>query len=129
MSERQTPNGDGPRALIRQNSEVMWENPPEHFGGAISKMLVRPENSDARQFDFRISCYQPMAHVTAHSHARQEQIYYILEGEGLMEIAGERTVVRPQTTIFLPPGVEHAIHNTGTVDLVFLVITTPPSDD
>jgi oxalate decarboxylase/phosphoglucose isomerase-like protein (cupin superfamily) len=30
--------------------------------------------------------------------------------------------------IFLPPGVEHAIANTGLTDLVFLVITSPPED-
>ena len=38
-------------------------------------------------------------------------------------------VVRKQDFIFLPPGVEHAISNSGLVDLVFLVITSPPSDD
>ena len=31
--------------------------------------------------------------------------------------------------IFLPPGVEHAISNSGLVDLVFLVITSPVTDD
>jgi mannose-6-phosphate isomerase-like protein (cupin superfamily) len=28
----------------------------------------------------------------------------------------------------LPPGVEHAISNSGLVDLVFLVITSPVTD-
>jgi len=31
--------------------------------------------------------------------------------------------------IFLPPGIEHSIANSGLVDLVFLVITSPPTDD
>ena len=35
------------------------------------------------------------------------------EGEGLMEIAGQNHVVRRHDVIFLPPGVEHAISNTG----------------
>ena len=48
----------------------------------------------------------------------------MLEGEGLMEIDGERQVVRKHDVIFLPPGVEHAISNTGLVDLVFLVVTS-----
>ena len=30
--------------------------------------------------------------------------------------------------IFIPPGVEHAIYNTGLADLVFIVVTAPPSD-
>jgi oxalate decarboxylase/phosphoglucose isomerase-like protein (cupin superfamily) len=36
--------------------------------------------------------------------------------------------VRKHDVIFLPPGIEHAISNTGLVDLVFLVATSPPSD-
>jgi len=49
--------------------------------------------------------------------------------EGLMEIDGKRHVVRRHDVIFLPPGIEHSIANTGLVDLVFLVVTSPVSDD
>jgi len=116
------------KATIRKGVEVLWEEPPAHFD-AFSKMLVRPENADTSRFDFRISSYQPKGFVAPHSHAIQEQIYYILEGEGLMEIDGERTVVQPWTVIHIPPGVTHAIYNTGMVDLKFIVVTTPPDDE
>jgi oxalate decarboxylase/phosphoglucose isomerase-like protein (cupin superfamily) len=33
--------------------------------------------------------------------------------------------VRKHDFIFLPPGVEHAISNSGLFDLVFLAITSP----
>jgi mannose-6-phosphate isomerase-like protein (cupin superfamily) len=46
-----------------------------------------------------------------------------------MHIAGEGRVVRKHDVIFLPPGVEHSIANTGLVDLIFLVVTSPVSDD
>jgi len=58
----------------------------------------------------------------------QEQVYHVIEGEGL-EIDGEKHVVRKHDFIFLPPGVGHAIENTGLVDLVFLVVTSPVTDD
>jgi mannose-6-phosphate isomerase-like protein (cupin superfamily) len=70
-----------------------------------------------------------MAHVAPHAHKVQEQVYHVLDGEGLMEIEGKRRVVRRHDVIFLPPGVEHAIYNTGLVDLVFLVISSPPDDE
>jgi mannose-6-phosphate isomerase-like protein (cupin superfamily) len=73
--------------------------------------------------------YQPKAYVERHSHKLQEQVYHVLEGEGLMHIAGEDRVVRKHDFIFLPPGVEHSIANTGLVDLIFLVVTSPVSDD
>ena len=47
----------------------------------------------------------------------------------LMEIDGENHVVRKHDYIFLPPGVDHSIANTGLVDLVFLVVTSPVTDD
>ena len=37
--------------------------------------------------------------------------------------------MRKHDVIFLPPGIEHDIDNTGLVDLVFLVITSPVTDD
>ena len=117
------------RAVIRHMAEVFWENPPAHSEGAFSKMLVTPGTHGSRQFDFRISSYQPKASVFPHTHKVQEQIYHILEGEGLMELDGERTVVRPKEFIFIPPGVEHALYNTGLVDLIFFVITSPPDDE
>ena len=116
-------------AFVRNIAEVPWREFPNHFGGALSKPLVMPETAGSRHLDYRISMYQPMAHVARHKHQVQEQIYHVLEGEGLMESAGKNHVVRKHDFIFLPPGVEHAISNPGLVDLVFLVITSPVTDD
>ncbi|HEX9646474.1 MAG TPA: cupin domain-containing protein [Alphaproteobacteria bacterium] len=53
----------------------------------------------------------------------------MLDGEGVIELAGARRVVRRHDVIFIPPGVEHSIMNTGLDNLVFLVITVPPTDE
>lgn len=116
------------RAFIRNIAEVPWKEFPGHFGGALSKPLVDLETSDSRLIDYRISSYQPMAHVATHVHAVQEQVYHVLEGEGLMELDGETQVVRRHDVIFIPPGVEHAMYNSGLDNLVFVVVTTPVSD-
>ena len=115
--------------FIRNVAEVPWREFPDHFGGALSKPLVMPETAGSEHIDYRISMYQPMAHVALHSHKVQEQIYHVLEGEGMMEIDGKRHVVRKHDVIFLPPGVSHSIANSGLVDLLFLVVTSPVSDD
>ena len=120
---------DPRKPLIRNIAEVPWKEFPNHFGGALSKPLVMPESAGSQHIDYRISMYQPMARVALHKHTLQEQIYHVLEGEGLMQIAGKPHVVRKHDVIFLPPGVEHDIENTGLVGLVFLVITSPVSDE
>ena len=81
-------------AFIRNIAEVPWREFPNHFGGALSKPLVMPETAGSRHLDYRISMYQPMAHVARHKHQVQEQVYHVIEGEGLMEIAGKNHVVR-----------------------------------
>jgi mannose-6-phosphate isomerase-like protein (cupin superfamily) len=115
--------------FIRNIAEVPWRQFPDHFGGALSKPLVMPETAGSQHIDYRISMYQPMAYVKIHQHKVQEQVYHVLEGEGLMHIDGKDHLVRKHDYIFLPPGVDHAISNTGLVDLVFLVVTSPVTDE
>lgn len=42
-----------------------------------------------------------------HYHKRLTEIYYILEGEGFMELDGERVPVRPGMSILIQPGCRH----------------------
>ena len=116
------------QALIRNVVETPWQQFPGHFGGALSKPLVRPETAGSKLVDYRISTYQPMAYVETHAHKVQEQIYHVLEGEGSMEIDGKRQIVRRHDVIFIPPGVPHSIRNDGLTDLTFIVVTTPVED-
>jgi quercetin dioxygenase-like cupin family protein len=120
--------GKKPTAAIRAAAEVIWDEPPEHYGGAFSKMLVRPESCGSSSIDYRISVYQPRAYVAPHKHRIQEQVYHVLEGEGLMELDGKKQVVRKDDVIFIPPGIEHAIYNTGMTDIKFVVVTSPADE-
>ena len=96
-----------PKPFIRNIAEVPWKEFPNHFGGALSKPLVMPETAGSKHLDYRISMYQPMARVALHKHKVQEQVYHVIEGEGLMEIDGEKHVLRKHDYIFLPPGIDH----------------------
>jgi mannose-6-phosphate isomerase-like protein (cupin superfamily) len=114
---------------IRNMAEEPWQQFPGHHGSALSKALVHPDSVGSRQLDYRISTYQPMAYVDRHVHQRQEQVYHILEGEGLMEIDDEKRVVRKNDIIFITPKTWHSIANTGLGDLTFIVVTTPLRDE
>jgi mannose-6-phosphate isomerase-like protein (cupin superfamily) len=93
---------DRPKPFIRNIGEAPWREFSSHFGGALSKPLVMPETAGSRHIDYRISMYQPMARVASHKHRLQEQVYHVLEDEGLMEIDGMAQVVRKHDVIFLP---------------------------
>lgn len=120
---------DDYKSCIRNIAEEPWQQFPGHFGSALSKALVHPETTGSRQVDYRISTYQPMGYVERHVHKVQEQVYHILDGEGLMEIGDEKRVVRKHDVIFITPGTWHSIVNSGLGDLTFIVVTTPVTDE
>ncbi len=115
------------KAKILRAEEAFWEQPPGHFE-AFSKMLVHPTNAETRYFDFRISSYQPKGYAETHVHQIAENIYYVLQGKGIVELDGEKHLVEPHMVIHIPPGVRHGIFNTGLEDLIFIVVASPPSD-
>lgn len=120
---------DDYKSCIRNIAEEPWQQFPGHFGSALSKALVHPETTGSRHVDYRISTYQPMGYVERHVHKVQEQVYHILDGEGIMEIGDEKRVVRKHDVIFITPGTWHSIVNSGLGDLTFIVVTTPVTDD
>ena len=116
-------------AFVQQMARVPWQEFPGHFGGALSKALVGPDNSGSSRIDFRISRYAPNAYVQEHAHKVQEQIYYVLEGEGLLTLDKEEHLMRAHDYVYVPPGVRHSFTNAGLDGLVFLVVTTPAADE
>jgi mannose-6-phosphate isomerase-like protein (cupin superfamily) len=117
------------RAVTRNLAELPWIQYPGHFNQALSKAIVTPATVGSRFFDHRISTYEAGAHVESHVHKVQEQIYHVLSGEGILVLDGERHLMRANDVTYIPPGVVHEFHNTGIDPLVFLVITSPPTDE
>ncbi|PVE07920.1 cupin domain-containing protein [Limnohabitans sp. Rim28] len=117
------------KAIVQKMAQMPWKEYPGHFGGALSKELAGPETVGSSRVDFRISRYAPMAYVQEHQHHIQEQVYYVLEGEGVLTLDDESHLMRPHDYVYVPPGVRHSFTNTGLDGLVFLVITTPASDE
>ncbi len=117
------------KLLLEKMANMPWREYPGHFGGALSKELAGPETTGSSKVDFRISRYAPMAYVQEHVHKVQEQVYYVLEGEGILTLDDTKNLMRPHDYVYVPPGVRHSFTNTGTDGLVFLVITTPASDE
>ncbi len=65
------------------------------------------------------------ASTTPHYHPRSEEIYYVLQGHGLMRIGGQTSSVGPGDAIAIPPDEIHQITNTGNETLLFLCCCAP----
>lgn len=78
----------------------------------------------AGHFVSGIVTVEPGGMVPSHNHP-QEEVYYILDGLGEMVVEKETKVVEGITAIYIPPGAEHSLRNTGEVDLTMLFIYSP----
>ena len=64
-------------------------------------------------------------------HHRHEpaELYFVLDGEGILTIDGEDHAVRAGTAAYIPTNSEHGIRNTGTSILRFFYVFAVPSFD
>jgi mannose-6-phosphate isomerase-like protein (cupin superfamily) len=61
-----------------------------------------------------------------HYHRVTEEIYFVLKGQGKMEVDGETTHVRPGDAVLIPAGAWHQLENNGTSELRILCCCAPP---
>jgi quercetin dioxygenase-like cupin family protein len=72
-------------------------------------------------------CLAPGQAQKAHSHADQDKICFVLEGVGTFTLDGQEEVLSPGDALVAASGSTHGIVNTGAVELLVLVVVTPPS--
>ena len=70
--------------------------------GWARRAFATPDNTTATMHLVTIE-----ADSRPHYHKKMTEIYLILEGEGFMELDGERIPVKPMTSIFIKPGCRH----------------------
>jgi mannose-6-phosphate isomerase-like protein (cupin superfamily) len=87
------------------------------------------DRSQAVASDVFIVVIGPGGAPPLHQHDDTEQIFYILEGQGQLEIGGEEQafLVEPGDVVRIPPATPHRIHGLGTADLRYLAIDCFPN--
>ena len=81
--------------------------------GSARRAFATDDNSVATLHVVDIS-----ADSRVHYHKKMTEIYLVLEGEGHMELDGERVPVKPMTSIFIKPGCRHrAVGNMRIVNI------------
>lgn len=70
------------------------------------------------------ACVKPGDKTLPHR-LKTSEVYYILEGSGIMHIDSESKTVCTGDAMFIPPNATQYIHNNGSMDLKFLCIVNP----
>lgn len=89
-----------------------------------SYLLVSEKTCGAENLAITIVEMEPGGFQHLHSH-EPEQMYYILEGEGVMSVNGEKSPVSAGDCIFFPSFAEHGLKNTGKGVLRYLSAASP----
>jgi len=100
-------------------------------GSLLSELLHPAKQEIGIRYSLAHARVPSMLSTKAHRLASSE-VYYILAGKGVMHIDDVSRVVFQGCAIYIPPGAEQYIENTGTGDLVFLCIVDPawrPEDE
>jgi mannose-6-phosphate isomerase-like protein (cupin superfamily) len=93
--------------------------------GSEIRELLAHRNSTIRMQSLAEARLPPGGSTAPHYHPQTEEIYYLLEGVGRMQIGDEARDVVPGDAIAIPPGVVHTIKNIGTTTLKFLCCCAP----
>jgi len=68
--------------------------------------------------------FVPPGRAPDHFH-RYDEVLYILEGEGVLHIAGEHAPLMPGSCVHLPAGLVHCLENSGADELRLLGVFRP----
>jgi mannose-6-phosphate isomerase-like protein (cupin superfamily) len=94
-------------------------------GSTIRELLGLPTSALVRNQSLAEATLGPGQATERHYHAESEEIYYLLEGGGTMELDGARREVGPGDAVLIPPGAWHTIV-AGPEGARFLCCCAPP---
>jgi mannose-6-phosphate isomerase-like protein (cupin superfamily) len=93
--------------------------------GCVLREILHPDKMDLK---LGYSLAHAIVHpgdITKPHRLKTSEVYYIIEGEGVMHIDEETALVRAGATVYIPPMAVQFIKNSGKKDLVFLAIVDP----
>jgi len=73
-----------------------------------------------------LNSFEPGQEHAAHAHAGQDKLYFILEGNGVVQVGEVTEELSAGDAAFAPSGVMHAIRNPGPERLVVMAVLAPP---
>jgi quercetin dioxygenase-like cupin family protein len=87
----------------------------------VRKMLFKTD-----QLWSEIACYEPGQSTVMHSHPREEEAIFVLEGAANMSIDGQELVVPAGAIVKFPKNVPHDVRNLGPDRCVIMFLKINP---
>lgn len=107
--------------------KVTLEDRPEFLAGDHTRLreILHPAK-------YPLKLGYSLAHGTLSPGQRSKQhtltsseVYYFLSGQGRFTVNGHVTAIAAGTTVYVPPGEQQFLENTGVTDIEFLCLVDP----
>ena len=106
--------------LVAQVDEI---DPVDCPCGSSRRAFHLPENEIAS-----VHLVEIATDARAHYHKKTTEIYFVLEGEGVLELNNDRIPLQPGTSVMILPGTRHRA--IGTLKILNIAIPTfDPKDE
>jgi len=117
--ESKTPATEG--YVLEHDAEVAKSGPAPHSGPGRSTGYSFFEKAANFKQVFRKRVLHPGAAIGYHPQ-KEDEVYYILSGEGVMQMNGKEFPVKPGDAILTRPGSSHGLKQTGKDDLALIIV-------
>lgn len=94
----------------------------------ICELLHPHREEEEVKMNCSIACATLSPGDVSHPHRLKTagEVYFILEGKGIMHIDNEQAVLEPGQAVYIPPGSMQYIKNVSNNELKFLCVVSPP---
>jgi mannose-6-phosphate isomerase-like protein (cupin superfamily) len=106
--------------VVERDAQVQATEPGTHNGGGETIGYAFFAKVPKLALVFRKRALKPGSGIGYHEQ-KEDEIYYVLSGRGVMTVDGKSFDVGPGTAVLTRPGSSHALKQVGTDDLVILI--------
>ena len=114
--QQPTPGG----YILEREADIAVTEPGTHSGGGQTVGYSFFRNAPGLKLVFRKRALKPGSGIGYHLQ-KEDEIYYVLSGRGLMTIDGKSFEVGPGTAVLTRPGSSHGLKQVGNEDLVIMI--------
>ena len=107
-------------SVVEHDSTVATSQPGPHRGGGQTTAYSFFSRAPGVRMVFRKRALHPGSAIGYHRQ-EEDEVYYVLSGQGELTLNGERSIVGPGTAILTRPGSSHGLRQLGTEDLVIII--------
>ena len=106
--------------VLEKDKDVAKNEPGTHNGGGETIGYSFFGKTPNLKLVFRKRAFKPGSAIGYHLQ-REDEIYYVLSGRGMMTIDGKEFEVGPGDAVLTRPGSSHGLKQMGKEDLVILI--------